>query len=261
MKVNEFFNLKYSPFSSNVESMYESKDYIETKNRIEYFLDEEGLALISGSSGLGKSQSVLSSINTNKYKVVYIQNTDLSLFEFFNCLGRKLEVSTTHCHMPLILADIQKQLSSYYKSGKKAVIIIDDVESLNSKIIEAIKYLSYSSIYEYKANIILIGHTSFRARCKRESFKNIESNILTNYEFTGLSLNETKEYIRHRLNIAGGDESLIDDKYYNPIYTYTNGNPTNINRYMFNLLLFLFNSKTKEINNKVLRQVQDEVEI
>lgn len=261
MKMNEFFNMKYSPFSGGVETLYQSKDYLETKRRIEYFLDEEGIALISGASGLGKSQIVLSSIDINKYKVIYIQNNDLTLFEFFNYLGNKLDVPTAHCHISLILADIQKQLSSYYKANKKVVIIIDDVETLQNRILETLKYLCYSPINEYKANIILVGHTSFRNRCKRESFKYIESNILTNYEFVGLSLNETRDYIKHRLNLAGGDVNLIDDKYFNPIHTYTDGNPTSINRYMSNLLLLLYSLNTKEISNKLLRQVQDEVEI
>lgn len=261
MKINDYFNLKYSPFSNNVSTLYESKDYLETKRRLEYFLDEEGIALITGSSGVGKSQCVLSNIDTNKYKVIYVQNNDLTLFEFFNYLGNELDIQTSHCHMSIILADIQKQISSYYKANKKVVIIIDGVESLQSKIIESLKYLCYSRFDDYKTNIILIGHTSFRARIKRESFKTIESNIITNYDFLGLSLNETKDYIKHRLDLAGGDINLIDDKYYNAIYSYSDGNPMRINKYMYNLLLLLYSLKTKEVTSKLLKAVQDEVEI
>ncbi len=261
MKINDYFNFKYSPFSRNIETLYESKDYLETKRRIEYFLDEEGLALITGSSGIGKSQCVLSCIDSNKYKVIYIPNNDLSLFEFFSYLGNKLDVPTSHCHISIILSDIQKQLSSYYKAGRKVIIIIDDIEALQSKILETLKYLCYSLVNGYKANIVLIGHTSFRARCKRESFKYIESNIITNYDFTGLSLNETKDYIKHRLELSGGDNNLIEDKYYNAIYSYTNGLPTSINKYMSNLLLLLYSLKTKEVSHKLLKDVQDEVEI
>jgi general secretion pathway protein A len=261
MKINDYFNLKYSPFSNNVSTLYESKDYLETKRRLEYFLDEEGIALITGSNGVGKSQCVLSNIDTNKYKVIYIQNNDLTLFEFFNYLGNKLDIQTSHCHMSIILADIQKQISSYYKANKKVVIIIDGVESLQSKIIESLKYLCYSRFNDYKTNIILIGHTSFRVRIKRESFKTIESNIITNYDFLGLSLNETRDYIKHRLDLAGGDINLIDDKYYNAIYSYSDGNPMRINKYMYNLLLLLYSLKTKEVTSKLLKAVQDEVEI
>ncbi len=38
MKINDYFN------SKNIETLYESKDYLETKRRLEYFLDEEDLA-------------------------------------------------------------------------------------------------------------------------------------------------------------------------------------------------------------------------
>ena len=261
MKVNDFFNMKYSPFSRNIEILYESKDYLETKRRLEYFLDEEGIALISGPSGIGKSQCVLSCIDSNKYKVIYIPNNDLTLFEFFNYLGNKLDIPTAHCHMSIILADIQKQMSSYYKADKKVIIVIDDVETLQARILEALKYLCYSSFNDYKANIVLIGHTSFRARCKRESFKYIESNIITNYDFQGLSINETRDYIKHRLSLAGGDQITIEDKYYNAIYSYTDGIPTSINKYMSNLLLLLYSLKTKEVTHKLLKAVQDEVTI
>lgn len=261
MKVNDYFNLKYSPFSNSVETLYESKDYLETKKRLDYFLEEEGLALITGASGTGKSQCVLSNIDTNKYKVIYVQNNNLTLFEFFNYLGNKLDVSTTHCHMSLILTDIQKQLFSYYKANKKTVIVIDDVDSLQSKIIETLKYLCYLPTNDYKANIVLIGHTSFRNRCKRELFKSFESNIIINYDFSGLSLNETRDYIKHRLYLAGGDTNLIEDKYYNAIYSYSNGIPTRINKYMYNLLLLLHSLKTKEVTSKLLKAVSDEVEI
>lgn len=163
--------------------------------------------------------------------------------------------------MSIILSDIQKQLSSYYRINKKVIIIIDDVETLQAKILETLKYLCFSPFGQYKANIVLIGHTSFRARCKRETFKFIEANIITNYDLSGLSLNETKDYIKHRLSLAGGDTNLIEDKYYNVIYSYTGGSPTCVNKYMSNLLLLLYSLKTKEITSKLLKAVSDEVEI
>lgn len=261
MKVNEFFGFDSSPFSRNIKTIYESKDYLEISKRLDFFIGEDGVALITGLHGLGKTM-IVDYLLDRTDKVVYIQNNDLSLFEFFNYLGKQLDVKTNHCHMSSILADIDNRVLTYNNAGKKVILVIDDVDDISYKVIESLKYLYETRRDKSKGmSILLLGHSSFRARCKDPRFSFLINNIIINYDCVGLSLNETKEYIKHRLRCAGSNEQLIDDKYFNTIYSYTEGNPGVINKYMSTVLLVAYVNKTKEIDGKILKIAKDEMEI
>lgn len=256
MKVNDYFNFKYSPFSRNINPLYESKDYLEIKKRLEFFLEEDGLALITGAHGLGKS-SIVNSLLSKTNKIIKVTNSNLSLFEFLNCIGRSLEVEVSHCHLSLILADIKQRVFNYSKIGNKVILIIDDVECLDLKVLESLKYLyEIDNMY-----IILLGHTSFRTRCKDTKLISLTNNIITNYDLVGLSINETKEYIKYRLRLALGDENLIEDKYYSNIHEFTKGNPQIINKYMSTVLLIATINNTKTLNNSIFKEAKDEITI
>lgn len=262
MKVNDYHGFKYAPFRRNIKELYESTDYVEINQRLDYFVEDEGIALITGPSGTGKTTIVRSLLKKTDEEILYIQNNELTLFEFYNCLGKMMEIPTNHCHMSQILMDINHRTKTYGMSGKKIVLIVDDVETLDSKIIRTLKYLSESDSERYSGiRIVLLGHSSFREKCKRERYMTLIGNITVNYECIGLSLNETKEYIRHRLREAGGSTEMIEDKYYATIYGYTEGRTQKINRYMSTLLLIMYKMEAKEVNNRILKMAQQEMEI
>lgn len=262
MKLNEFYKFHQSPFKRNIGSLYESKDYKEIYQRLMYFVEEEGIALITGASGIGKTMITRSIVNQTNEKVIYIPNNELTLFEFYNCLGRMMEVPTNHCHMSQILMDISHRIDAYDSIGKKVLLIIDDAETLEYKIIMDLKHLYESNnIKRTGMKIILLGHSSFRGKIKRANNTALLNNITTNYECVGLTMNETKEYIQHRLKRAGGDVAMIDDRYYNTIYSYTDGKPQIINKYMSTVLLVQYIKKATKIDNKILKLAQQEMEI
>ena len=87
------------------------------------------------------------------------------------------------------------------------------------------------------------------------------NNIIINYDCIGLSLNETKEYIKKRLISAGASQDLIEDKLFSTIYDYTDGNPQIINKYMSTVLLTACINNTLKIDNKILKIAKEEMEI
>lgn len=255
MKVNDFFGFSSSPFINNINSLYESKDYKEISKRLEVFLEQSGVALFTGIHGIGKS-IIVNNLLDKTNKNIYISGSDLTPFEFFNQLGRVLEINTNHCHISKIYEDIKLRVNNYKESSKKMVIVIDDVEKLPTKTLEALKLICDSEV-----SLILIGHTSFRSRLKDGRLAYLINDISINYDCLGLSLNETKEYIKHRLSLVSKQDSLIEDRYFNTIYTYTSGVPQIINKYMSTVLLVAYIRNTKNIDNKLLQMASEEMEI
>ena len=255
MKVNEFFNFSSSPFLNNHDSMYESKDYREIDKRLEFFNEQSGTALFTGIHGTGKSTIIKYLLDTTN-KNIYIRGGDLTSFEFFNQLGRSLEIDTNHCHISKIYEDIVTRSETYKANNKKLVIIIDDIERLPVKTLEGFKLLCDSEI-----SLIIIGHSSFRSRLKDGRLAFLVNDIIINYDCGGLSVSETKEYIKHRLSLVSDNGLNIDDRYFNTIFTYTNGIPQIINKYMSTVLLIAYIRNTKTIDNKLLQLANDEMEI
>ena len=257
MKMNEYYGFSVSPFSDKNQVLYKSKDYMEIKKRMEFYLEEEGIALITGLHGTGKTKMV-QSLLPGKDKVIYVYGCELTLFEFLNSIGSQLEIETKHCHISNIMQDINRRVVLHTKNEERVIIVIDRIEKIQSKILESLKSLQDGSKGIY---LILIGHSKFRSRSRDPKLKSLISSILINYDCAGLSMNETKEYIKLRLANVGGDINLIEDRYYSNIYEYTKGNPQMINKYMATVLLIAYINQTKTINNQILKKAKEEIEI
>ena len=253
-KINEYFNFNNTPFINNEDDIYESYDYSQIKARIEFLLDNEEIGLITGFHGAGKTSIINKIFKDKNIKTIYLSVTDMSLFDFYVYIGQALDVNTNHCHKLRIIKDIEYSIRN---SKDNTILILDDVEEIDIKILKLIKSLS-----EVKGlHIILIGHTSFRSALKdtRKSF--IESHIITNYECKGLSLNELKEYIKWNLNKVNYNEVLVDDRYYRSIHEITDGSIQVINKFMSNLLLIMTINNTKQVTSKLIEDTKDEMEI
>ena len=266
MNVNEYYGFKKNPFGKYVEvdEVYRSNDYIQIYNRIQNVLECEGIGIITGKSGSGKTTAVKSFIKNQKErcKFIFIQGSQMSVFDFYHSICNALNVKISDCHKIRIIEEIQRELVELKKNGIRIMVILDDAHELPSSILQELRiFYDYGLEEDASIALLIVGHTSFRRTLKKEKYETLHNRIIANYDCNGLDYNEIKEYIQKRIKDAGIREELLDERNYININSYSERNPRKINTLMNTLLLIGCVEETKRFDTQMIKRAKEEMEI
>jgi general secretion pathway protein A len=110
------------------------------------------------------------------------------------------------------------------------LLIIDEAQRLNHDLLEQIRLLSNIEMDNHKLiNIFFVGQNEFNNILSEERHKAVRQRITVSYHIEPLTEPETREYINHRLKIAGCNQELFKPEAVRRIYAFSQGYPRLIN--------------------------------
>lgn len=262
----DFFNLKEHPFRLTCEPkyFYLSPEHTHANAMMEFALiKRQGIMLLTGEVGTGKTMLVQHFLTRldNSYKVISINQTQLSPVEFLQLLILELDETTTPGEDTQLLFDsVTEQLEKLHKQNIHTVIIIDEAQNLCHGVLKLLHDLSQHRIDNQRVcTIFLVGQNKIRETLEEPEVREIISNINAKYHLGPLNLKEIRKYILHRLAVAGGHKSLtVDNDVYPIIETYTGGRPRLINVISDHILTYAYMEDAKDITTKIVdRAIED----
>jgi hypothetical protein len=133
-------------------------------------------------------------------------------------------------------------LIDQYSKGKKVLLIVDEAQNLSTKVLEEIRLLSGIETHKEKVlRIILAGQPELKETLDSPNLKQLVQRVRLRFHVGPLDKRETREYIAHRLSVAGRmDPTLFSEEAYELIYRYTGGVPRLINTLCDTALLCAF---------------------
>jgi len=259
-----FYGLKKKPFSLSPDpdcvfmSPKHEKIYINLRYAI---LDNKNFVVVTGEIGAGKTTLINFLLKQIKepYKIVYIRNTLISPIEFlqFICQELNINIPIERLDKPKILAALKSYLLKEYRTNRRIILIIDEAQNLSFQTLEEIRLISnLETEKEPLWQIILVGQPELRKKLEDPSLKQLVQRITVYCHLEPLSKEETFEYIRHRLRIAGAKNLDIFTKdAMEAIYHYSKGIPRLINIFCDTALLYGFADGLRYINKEVIENV------
>jgi general secretion pathway protein A len=92
-----------------------------------------------------------------------------------------------------------------HEGGRDVVLVIDEAQDLSAEVLEQIRLISnLETDTEKLITFVLMGQTELRAMLARHELRQLAQRITARYHLSALSRNETEDYVRHRLEVAGG---------------------------------------------------------
>ena len=122
-------------------------------------------------------------------------------------------------------------LIEQYSNGKKVVLVVDEAQNLMYKVLEEVRLLSGIETDKEKVlRIILAGQPELKDTLESPSLQQLVQRVRLRFHIGPLDSTEMREYINHRLAVAGrADRKLFHDDTFDIIYRYTGGVPRLIN--------------------------------
>ncbi len=220
--VNEdFFGLRENPFSltPNPRYIHRTRHAHETLGRITRgILDRKGLILLTGDVGTGKTTLLYTALHLldgnpaiqHKIKTAVIVHPTLTREEFLESILDEFDVHPSSQRRQVRLEALLKMLLDIRRKGGLAVLVIDEAQMLTAELLVEIRtLLELQSSPEKLLQVILCGHPAIEA--KIDALNDGAPQQLEAVRCTAkpLTQDETRDYVQHRLRIAGARSDSI----------------------------------------------------
>jgi type II secretory pathway predicted ATPase ExeA len=259
----EYYKLHEHPFSNVVDSRfyYNSPQQAEALLKLKYAIDtKKGLAVVIGNIGAGKTtlaRKLLEELDEESYEaaLLVIIHSSVSSEWLFKKFAIQLGVKNIKEDKIELLGEIYKRLYEINEQGKRAVVLMDEVQMLNSQeIMEEFRGLLNMENSEGKmVNFIFFGLPALDQVLSLD--EPLKQRVAIRIRLQSYSEENTRDYIRHRLEVGGCTENIFTDEAIAMISKYSNGSPRLINTICDNALLSGYLFKKQEIDPPIIRAV------
>ena len=253
----EHFQLNDYPFriTPDTDYLYLSNVHARAKAYMEYAVfNREGFVVITGEIGSGKTtliKKLMSEIDDDNIVVAEIFQTQLDEVELLQAILVEFGLNPFGAKKVELLGMANQFLVDSYLEGKHVLLIVDDAQNLSKRALDELTMLSAVETQKEKIlHVILVGQPELNQKIEAPDMEQLLQRVSLRYHVRSLNEKETKEYINHRLKIAGAKKVLFNDKLVPQIFEYTGGVPRLINTFCDTVLTCSFAD-----NNKVVKAV------
>jgi general secretion pathway protein A len=262
------YNLRTKPFqiSSDAAFMWLGEKHKEALATLKYgILDNKGFLLLTGDVGTGKTTLINTLIASLSNDVIYASIPDPSLekMDFFNYIATTFNLGEEFSSKGKFISSFSKFLHEAYENNKKVLLIIDESQLMTQELLEETRLLSNIVTKDSNPllNIFFVGQYEFNELIRRPENRAIAQRLTLNYYIEPLTFEETGEYIRHRLKIAGTTERIFNASAIREIYAFSNGFPRRINIICDHCLMSGYAEDLKTITGSVVKESSKDLRI
>ena len=141
-------------------------------------------------------------------------------------------------------------LLNRHEQGRTTVLIVDEAQNLSLDVMEQIRILSNIETEKDKLlQIIFVGQLELNEKLKLPTLKQLNQRISIRYEISPLDMDGTKNYIEHRILVAGAASHVTFTKSaVKEVFNYSKGYPRLINLVCDRALLAAYNQHDETVD-------------
>ncbi|MEP6702203.1 MAG: XrtA/PEP-CTERM system-associated ATPase [Betaproteobacteria bacterium] len=242
-----FYRLRTNPFqlSPDPAFLYSSKGHSRAMSYLVYGVDQgEGFIVITGEIGAGKTtvaRALAKKLESREVLLAHVVSTRLEGDDIVRMVASAFGLPH-HDSKAVLLKALENFLLASHRHGKRALLIVDEAQSLSLEAIEELRMLSnFQSDEKPLLQSFLLGQPEFRKTLQRPELEQLLQRVIAACHLGPLDAAETTAYVTHRLTTAGwlGDPAL-DESAFAAIHAHSGGIPRRINVLCNRLLLYGF---------------------
>ena len=258
------FNFTSKPFAMNPDpaSLYASAQHRSALTMLEYAMESQAsFCLLTGEIGCGKTTLLRHLIRTlgDRVAVGLISNTHARFRSIqpwaLSALGLTARDGTDIGQYEALTEFFIGQ----FARGRRTLLILDEAQNLSSGTLEELRLLSnVNSEAEVVLQTMLVWQPELRTTLARPELTQLAQRIAVDFHLRALTLSEADAYIRHRMGVAGGSETLFQRSAIEHIHLRSNGVPRLINRLCDLCLVYAFADRLESVDSAVVAKVLED---
>lgn len=230
-----FYNLTERPFQllPDASFLYLSKAHSTALTLLRYSIrSRQGFTVISGEVGGGKTTLINRLLDEIRDDVTVglINFTTNSFGEMAEWIMMAYGLDYKGKSKVQLYDEFVQFLIREYAAGRPVVLIVDEAQNLGIKGLEEIRMLSnVNAQKDYLLHLILVGQPELRSLLKSPQLRQLTQRVSVAFHLKRLSAEEVREYVAHRLTVAGGDPAIFTPEAVQRIAAASEGIPRLVN--------------------------------
>ena len=211
------FDLHILPFENVPDPafFFDQGDYHNIRNHITESLKAgRGLMIVSGPIGSGKTtmSQMMKSDFSHDLKLIWIAEPPGNSMDLFLYLAQELGLQLSSTERTFVIRDIRDALLRIDSEGSKCLMIIDESHLMSDDTMNGIRLLNNLEEGPRKLiQILLLGQVELMDTINRPEMEPFKQRIAALEIIGQMKADRVREYISHRIRVAGGDPSLFSD--------------------------------------------------
>ena len=254
----DYYGFTEKPFTitPNPRFIFFSKIHKEAFALLLYGINNHfGFMELVGEVGTGKTtvlRTLLCQLNEESYRIALIFNPSLSAVDLMRAINHEYGIPGESGNVAELLGELNRFLLRENAAGKTVVLVIDEAQNLAPDVLEQIRLISNLETETDKLiQIVLAGQPELGRLLEKPELRQINQRIALRYHLKPLDREDSRIYMEHRLNVAGGSRKVtFTPSAFTWIYRYSRGTPRLINMLCDRALLIGYTESSREITGR-----------
>ncbi len=266
--VLDFYNLAEQPFGVTPDSrfLYLGPQHREALASLVYGTESNrGFLALIAKPGMGKTSLLYHFLGylRDKARTAFVFRTDCDSREFIRHVLIDLGIEVAGMDLPEMHEALNRLLTDEMRAGRRFVLVVDEAQNLEEKVLESIRLLSnFETPWMKLMQIVLAGQPQLADRLASPSMAQLRQRVSIVMRIEPFTPKEVDAYIDHRLWIGGCDRpSLFTADARKLIAEHSEGIPRNISNLCFNALSLGCALKRKTIDRDVILEVISDLDL
>jgi len=264
----KFFGLRQQPFgfSPDPSFLYLSSAHREALASLSYGIEAGcGFLALIAKTGTGKTTVLFHLLEKfrSSARTAFLFQTQCTSREFMRFLLADLGCETDDQDLARMHERFNNELLQEARAGRRFIIVIDEAQNLDASVLETVRLLSDFETSRAKLlQIVLAGQPEFADKLASHGMAQLRQRVTLLKRLAPLSPEETKDYIEHRLRVAGYvGGPLFTSEALAIIADFAEGIPRNINNFCFKALSLACTSQQKTVDATIAEEVLADLDI
>ncbi len=258
-----FYGFSEEPFSITCDPkfLWLRGSYEEAFAHIYYAIaNKRGFAVLTGGVGTGKTtliNSVLAKLG-GEVNTAVVYNSSLNTDELLQYIFHDFGIEGDPPTRAQALMKLNDWLIEQAAAERNTVILVDEAQNLSVETLEDLRLLSNLETAKRKLlQIVLVGQTELNEKLALHELRQLQQRIAIRFHLRALRPEQTREYIHHRLEVAGCDRAreLFQPAAIDRIHEIASGIPRVINQVCDTTLLRGYSRGIREVDRDFIEEV------
>ena len=258
-----FYQLSCRPFSllPDPAFVFPTRQHSMALTLLQYSLiSKHPFTVITGEVGAGKTTLInrLLQDTHDRHTVGLINFTDRRVVSLWPWIMGAFDLPHEGQRTVRMYDEFMRFLHDARRRTETTVLIVDEAQNLGPKALENLRILSNVNTDDTLLQMILVGQPEFLDTLKRPDLRQLNQRIAVFYRLDPLSESETRDYIAHRLEVAGGRLQVFDPGAITTIWAASEGIARNINTLCDLALVYGYCTGKPVIDGTVINEMLSE---
>ena len=253
-----FYGLRVHPFSLVPDPgfLYLGRKHKVALGLLEYgLLNRSAFTVITGQPGTGKTTLLNTILDRSEREVTLgvLSHTHAGLGSLLPWVLMTFGLDGKGMDSVELYRAFSGFLIQEHARHRQVVLVVDEAQNLGPAMLEELRLLSnLNDGRRHTLQIILSGQPTLRQLLQRSELVQLAQRIAVDYHLEPFGEEETPEYIRHRIKVAGGPITVMTDIACRTVHRLTGGNPRLINQVCDVSLAYGFADQVRHVTTQIV---------